>query len=152
MIKELTMGKKSQRPKSSRKQNDQDKQDSSNLLPGWPGHRTRDGRSGYDPIDTRTEADHTAGTMIQKLFTGEITKPLFLFLSAVLGLILIIPLFFAISEIRNGNVLPWNAWIFLLITGSAGIVILINFIKNLIEMITRQEGLFPHIKSPEEDE
>jgi hypothetical protein len=137
MIKELTMGKKSQRPKSSRKQNDQDKQDSSNLLPGWPGYRTRDGRSGYDPIDTRTEAAHTAGTMIQRLFTGEVRKPLYLFLSGVLGVVLITPLILAISEIRNGNVLPWNAWILLLVAGMAGIVILINFVRNMIKMITR---------------
>jgi hypothetical protein len=37
----------------------------------------------------------------------------------------------------NGNMLPWNAWIFLLVTGIAGIVILINFVKNMIKMITR---------------
>jgi hypothetical protein len=131
------MGKKRNPSKLSKEQNNKDKQDNSSSLPGWPGYRTRDGRSGYDPIDTRTEAAHTAGTIIQRLFTGEIRKPLYLFLSGVLGLVLITPLILAISEIRNGHVLPWNAWIFLLVTGIAGIVILINFVRNMIKMITR---------------
>jgi hypothetical protein len=38
-------------------------------------------------------------------------------------------------EIRNGYVLPWNAGIFHLATGVAGLAILINFIKNLIRLI-----------------
>jgi hypothetical protein len=137
MIKELTMGKKSKRSKSSIRQNDTDKQDNSGPLPGWPGYRTRDGRSGYDPIDTRTEAAHTAGTIIQSLFTGDVRQPFYLFLSCALGLVLITPLVLAILESLNGNMLPWNAWMFLLVTGIAGIVILINFVRNMIKMITR---------------
>ena len=137
VIKELGMGKKRQRSKSSIKQNDTDSQDNSGLLPGWPGYRTRAGRSGYDPIDTRTEAAHTAGTLHQRLFTGEIGKPFYLFLSGVLGLILTAPLVLAILESLNGNMLPWNAWLFLLVTGIAGIVILINFVRNLIKVIIR---------------
>jgi hypothetical protein len=137
MIKELTMGKKSKRSKSSIRQNDTDKQDNSGPLPGCPGYRTRDGRSGYDPIDTRTEAAHTAGTIIQRLFTGDVRQPFYLFLSCALGLVLITPLVLAILESLNGNMLPWNAWIFLLVTGIAGIVILINFVRNMIKMITR---------------
>lgn len=106
-------------------------------LPGWPGYRTREGRSGYDPIDTRTEAAHTAGTVIQKLFTGRSRNPLYLFLLAVLGLVLITPLILAISELLNGHLLPWNAWIFVLITGIAGLAILINFIRNLMQIFNR---------------
>jgi hypothetical protein len=106
-------------------------------LPGWPGYRTRDGRSGYDPIDTRTEAAHTAGTIIRSLFTGEVRNPIYLFLLGVLGMILFTPLLLAIAEIRNGSTLPWSAWVFLLIIGIAGLLILINFIKNLIKLFTR---------------
>jgi len=131
------MDKKRKLSKSSKKQSDKDKQDNASHLPGWPGYRTRDGRSGYDPIDTRTEAAHTAGTIIQRLFTGEVRKPIYLFLLGILGMILITPLVLAIAEIRNGNTLPWSAWVFLLITGIAGLVILINFIKNLIKLFTR---------------
>jgi hypothetical protein len=137
MIKESTMGKKSKGSKSSLKQNDTDRQDNSGPLPGWPGYRTRDGRSGYDPIDTRTEAAHTAGTIIQSLFNGNVRQPFYLFLSCALGLVLITPLVLAILESLNGNMLPWNAWMFLLVTGIAGIVILINFVRNMIKMITR---------------
>jgi hypothetical protein len=131
------MGKKSKRSKSSVRQNDTDRQDNSGRLPGWPGYRTRAGRSGYDPIDTRTEAAHTAGTLIQRLFTGEVRRPLYLFLLGALGLVLITPLTLAILESLNGNVFPWNAWIFLLVTGIAGIVIVINFVRKLIKVITR---------------
>jgi hypothetical protein len=86
------MAKKSQRSKSSRTRDDKDNQDNPSLLPGWPGYRTRDGRSGYDPIDTRTEAAHTAGTIVQRLFTGEVRHPVYLFLLGLAGLILITPL------------------------------------------------------------
>ena len=131
------MGKKSKRSKSSKKRNETDKQANSGRLPGWPGYRTRAGRSGYDPIDTRTEAAHTAGTLIQRLFTGDVKRPLYLFLWCALGLVLVTPLVLAILESLNGKMLPWNAWIFLLVTGIAGIVILINFVRNAIKMITR---------------
>lgn len=131
------MSKKNKPSRSRKKQTDKDLPNSSSELPGWPGYRTRDGRSGYDPIDTRTEAAHTAGTLIQRLFTGEVSKPVYLVLLGVLGLLLITPLVLAILEIRNGNVLPWNAWVFVLITGLAGIVILINFVRNLFKIIAR---------------
>lgn len=130
------MGKKSNLSKAKKKSNN-NKQDNSSSLPGWPGYRTRDGRSGYDPIDSRTEAGHMAGTMIQKLFAGQIRNRIHLFFLGILGLILITPLVLAISETLKGNLLPWNAWLFLLIIGIGGLVILINFIKNLIRMIRR---------------
>jgi hypothetical protein len=131
------MSKKSTRSRSAKKQTEKGLPESSSELPGWPGYRTREGRSGYDPIDTRTEAAHTAGTLIQRLFSGEVRKPIYLLLLGVLGLILITPLILAILEIGQGNVLPWNAWVFLLIAGTAGIVMLINFVRNLIKMIAR---------------
>ena len=107
-------------------------------LPGWPGYRTREGRSGYDPIDTRTEAAHTAGTLIHKLFTGRVRSPMALLLLGALGLVLSTPLVLAISELLNGHLLPWNGWLFVLITGIAGIAILLNFIRNLIQIALRK--------------
>jgi hypothetical protein len=129
------MIKNSKVPKSRKNSKDKDRQN--NALPGWPGYRTREGRSGYDPIDTRTEAAHTAGTIIQRLFVGEVRNPVYLFLLGIFGLVLITPLILAMAETRNGFLLPWNAWIFLGLTGIAGLVILINFIRNLIKMMTR---------------
>ena len=136
LIKEFTMSKKSNPSKSTRKPTD-DKQVDDSALPGQPGYRTRAGRSGYDPIDTRAEAGHMAGTMIRRLFVGQIRNPVHLFLLGVLGLVLITPLVLAILEALNGNLLPWNAWIFLLIIGIAGLAILINFLKNLLGIIPR---------------
>ena len=43
--------------------------DSDNQLPGFPGYRTRQGRSGYDPLDTNREAAFMEGTLYRKLFT-----------------------------------------------------------------------------------
>lgn len=125
--------------KSSKKRTGKaERKDEGGQLPGWPGYRTREGRSGWDPIDTRTEAAHTAGTLIHRLFTGRTRNPIFLFVLSGLGLVLTIPLILAISEVWNGNPLPWNAWLFVLITGTAGIVMLINFIRNLIQIILRK--------------
>jgi hypothetical protein len=103
----------------------------SSALPGWPGYRTRDGRSGYDPIDTRAEAGHMAGTILRKLFAGKITNRISLFLLGVLGTALMLPLVLTVSEVRNGNVLPWNAWVVSLVAVIAGIALIINFIRNL---------------------
>jgi len=137
LSKESTMSKKSNASKSRKKSKSKDKQDDLSALPGWPGYRTREGRSGYDPIDTRTEAAHTAGTLIQRLFTGRVRNPVHVFLLGVIGLVLFVPLVLGILEALSGNQLPWNAWLFLLIAGIAGLVILINFIKNLIGLMGR---------------
>lgn len=114
---------------------EEDSQEDPSSLPGWPGYRTRNGRSGYDPIDMRTEAAHTASTFVHDLFTGQLSikNPILLFLSGALGLILFIPLLLAISEMFSGNLFPLNAWITLVIAGIVGLAILTNFFKNLIK-------------------
>ena len=131
------MGKKKSSSRSKKKSGVKSEGDASRGLPGWPGYRTREGRSGYDPIDTRTEAAHTAGTLVQRLFTGQFRNPLHIMLLGALGFILAIPLALGILEAVGGNWLPWNAWIFLLLTGIAGILILINFVRNLSGRRTR---------------
>lgn len=131
------MAKKNKTSRQAKKQKEKERPAASDGLPGWPGYRTREGRSGYDPIDTRTEAAHTAGTLLQRLFRGEVKHPLSLVLLGVLGLILTTPLILALVEARNGNLLPWNAWIFLVLAGIAGVMILVNFVRNLITVIRR---------------
>jgi hypothetical protein len=42
---------------------------SNDQLPGLPGYRTREGRSGYDPLDTNREVAFMEGTFYRKLFT-----------------------------------------------------------------------------------
>ena len=73
------MSKENKLPKSLKTSDDKDDRNTSSDLPGWPGYRTRDGRSGYDPIDTRTEAAHTAGAFIQRLFTGQLRIKILIF-------------------------------------------------------------------------
>ena len=38
-------------------------------LPGWPGYRTRPGRSGYDPLDAPYERAHFVGRVVRLLLT-----------------------------------------------------------------------------------
>ena len=126
------MTKKNGLPESSRKAPKEERRQPGDL-PGWPGYRTRYDRSGYDPIDTRTEAAHVSGTFIQNLFAGKlkIRNPIALFLSGLLGLLLILPLFVAILELLHGNVFPLEAGLMILIAGVIGIALLTNVIKNL---------------------
>ncbi len=42
------------------------------LLRGWAGHRTRPGRSGYDPLDRDFELAHVEGVVIRRLLTSQI--------------------------------------------------------------------------------
>jgi len=120
-------------PKSPETPTDKDNRENPSTLPGWPGYRTRDGRSGYDPIDTRTEAAHVSGSFLQKLFAGQlrIKNPVVLFLSGLLGLALIAPLILAVFEVLSGNLSSLNAWIPFLIAGAFGAALLFNFTKNL---------------------
>jgi len=129
------MSKKNDLPQSVKTPDEKNNRNGSNSLPGWPGYRTRDGRSGYDPIDTRTEAAHTAGAFVQKLFSGQLrTKnPIYLILSGILGLILIVPLFLAFLETINRNPPTWDGWVAMLIAAIVGLAMLINVAKNLIK-------------------
>ncbi len=56
-------------------------------LPGWPGYRTRPGRTGYDPIDYQIEAAQMTGRMIKMLATGRYytQHPFFFLMLLILG-------------------------------------------------------------------
>ena len=129
-----SMGKKNRISQPSNTPKDNDGRAGPSSLPGWPGYRTRNGRSGYDPIDMRTEAAHTASVFVRDLFTGKlrIRNPILLFLSGLLGLALVIPFLLAIWEMLNGNPSPLDAWITFFIPGVIGLAMLVNFIKNLV--------------------
>jgi hypothetical protein len=124
--------------KPSKKPSDKGRHDKpATLLPGQPGYRTRNGRSGLDPIDMRTEAAHTAGTLLKRPFTGHIRNPFALLLLAVLGLALITPFAVAVSDLNNADQFSLYAWIILFITGLVGLALLVNIIRNLIKIIYR---------------
>jgi hypothetical protein len=130
------MSKRNKAAQASNSSKEKDARDDPSSIPGWPGYRTRDGRSGYDPIDTRTEAAYTFSAFIRGLFTGRlrIKNLILLFLSGLLGLVLVFPFLLAIFELLNGNPLSLNAWGTLFVIGVIGLAFLINFIKNLIRM------------------
>jgi tetratricopeptide (TPR) repeat protein len=73
------------------------------LLTGWPGHRTRQGRSGYDPLDTDFEEAHMEGVIIRKLITRKFRtrNPIFLFLMTFVGLLYCIPLLGVITLLQG---------------------------------------------------
>ncbi len=56
--------------------------EASYLLAGWPGHRTRQGRTGYDPLDTDFENARMEGVMLRMLFTLKFRtrNPFYLFM------------------------------------------------------------------------
>lgn len=58
-------------------------------LPGFPGYRTRDGRTGYDPLDTNREAAFMEGTFYRNLFTLKLRtrNPFYLVLMFLFGLV-----------------------------------------------------------------
>ena len=107
------------------------------ILPGWPGYRTRAGRSGLDPIDARTEAAHTTGALMHRLLGGQIRNPIYLFILGVMGMLLLAPLGLAVSETVHGNPVSWDGWLIFLVTAGFGFAVLINFTKNLIGMFRR---------------
>jgi hypothetical protein len=109
-------------------------EDISNSLQGWPGYRTRAGRSGLDPVDNDAESGHMAGVMLRRLLAGKLRtrNPLTLLVWAVLGLGCVAPLLLAILEAFRGNLLPFGAWVLITISFFLGIALLVNLIKNLL--------------------
>ena len=59
------------------------------ILVGWAGHRTRPGRSGYDPLETDFELAHMEGVMIRLLLRGKFRtrNPLYLIFMACVGVL-----------------------------------------------------------------
>lgn len=112
----------------------QDISGNSSSLRGWLGYRTRGGRSGLDPVDTRAEAGFMIGVVVHRLLTGNLrTKNLLnLILMAVLGLICTAPFLLAIVEAFQGDLLPIGAWVVIAIPCLLGIAILTSLINNLL--------------------
>jgi hypothetical protein len=64
------------------------------VLPGWPGYRTRPGRSGYDYLDTEFELAHMEGVLLRQLLTGRLRTHSWigLLMLAVIGTLALLPL------------------------------------------------------------
>jgi tetratricopeptide (TPR) repeat protein len=59
------------------------------FLVGWPGHRNRYGRSGYDPLEKDFEYAHMQGTILRLCLNGKFrTKnPLYLLFMTIVGVV-----------------------------------------------------------------
>jgi len=59
------------------------------LFPGWAGHRTRYGRSGYDPLETDFEFSRMQGVVIRLLLTRKFKtrNPFYLLFMAFVGVL-----------------------------------------------------------------
>jgi hypothetical protein len=105
----------------------------SSSLQGFPGYRTRAGRSGLDPVDNDAESGHMAGVLLRRLLTGKLRtrNPFTLLLLAVLGLACIAPLLLAVLEALRGDLLPFGAWVLITISFLFGVALLLNLAGNL---------------------
>lgn len=103
------------------------------LIKGWAGHRTRQGRSGYDPLELDFERAHIQGVIIQKLFTLKFRtrNPFYLLLMTFVGLLYCVPSL-GLIEFFQGNlglilivVIYFPHWI-------VGIALLINALMSFL--------------------
>lgn len=103
-------------------------------LPVTPGYSLREGRSGYDPIDTQAEAGHVAGLYLRKLLTGQLRlkKPLHYILMTLIGLLLVFPLISAIVLMTRGTRFEWDALLTLGLTALLGALFLLNCVKSAL--------------------
>jgi Tetratricopeptide repeat. len=113
------------------------------LLTGWPGHRTRQGRTGYDPLDRDFEFAHMQGTIIRLLITRKFRtqNPLYLLMMTYLGLVYSLPLL-GVIELFRGNV---NYIPFIIIYSPywiVGIALLINAFLSL--QLEKSDGYDDH--------
>jgi hypothetical protein len=118
--------KKSSQPEKSRA--------ASSSLQGYPGYRTRAGRSGLDPVDNDAEGGHMAGVFIRRLLTGKLRtrNPFALLLLALLGLACTAPLLLAVLEAMRGDLLPFGAWVLITISFLFGVLLLFNLVRALL--------------------
>ena len=68
---------------------------------GFPGFRTRPGRSGYDPLDQDFELAHIQGVLLKVLFTGRLRtrNPAYLVLLVVMGVVFCLPMVFLAGSV-----------------------------------------------------
>ena len=102
-------------------------------LPGWPGYRTRPGRSGYDPLDTEFEWAHMQGLFLRALVTGRLRtrNPAYLALMLIVGFAAIAPSALALIAVDS----PPGFGLALAFTMSPfaffGIALLVNAIRSM---------------------
>jgi tetratricopeptide (TPR) repeat protein len=100
------------------------------LLVGWPGHRTRYGRSGYDPLERDFEFAHMVGVMIRLLLARKFRtrNPIYLISMAYVGLLYFL---YGVLPFTFGNLAGIFAGIIYSPYLIVGIALLINVFLSL---------------------
>ena len=100
------------------------------LLAGWAGHRTRQGRSGYDPLETDFEFARTQGVVIRLLLTRKFRtrNPIYL---AFMVFVSVIYFLYGIAPFTLGNLYGIIAGIIYSPYSIVGILLFINVYLSL---------------------
>jgi hypothetical protein len=125
--------------------------------PGFPGHRTRSGRSGLDYIDNAREFSFMEGKFYRNLFTGRLRtrNPFYLGAMLILGMAMVLPMLGVIAAILGATRPDYAGFgnlsglicpgVFLLFLFAAGAALLVNFTINVWQRRSLSDG-----KDPEE--
>jgi hypothetical protein len=112
-----------------------------NQLPGFPGFRTREGRSGYDPLDTNRESAFMEGTFYRKIFTLNLrTRNIFyLVMMFIFGVIPFVPLVLITIQqgsdaLQYGGLSNWEQLVFAVMFTAITGAITINFLLSILEI------------------
>jgi hypothetical protein len=114
-----------------------------NGLSGQPGYRTRENRSGLDPIDSSLEISHQEGTFLRNLLTLKLRShdPFHLVVMALFGVFFLVFssvfLYATIVDWESGNA----AWIMLLCILVPFFLISIFLIINLVLSIISKRSV-----------
>jgi Tfp pilus assembly protein PilF len=109
------------------------------LLVGLAGHRTRQGRSGYDPLERDFEYAHIQGTIIRALLVGRFRtrNPFYLGFMAFVGVLYFM---YGILPFTLGNINGFIAGIIHSPYSIIGILLLVNAYRSLrLEKISESE-------------
>jgi tetratricopeptide (TPR) repeat protein len=104
------------------------------IVTGASGYRTRPGRSGYDPLDMRFEEARMEGSLLRRLFTGNLRThdPLYLIMMTILGVIFSLPLIFVLGMSNYESpgamlmICPFG------LIGISGVSLLINVVVSVL--------------------
>jgi hypothetical protein len=115
--------------------------ESGGQIRGFPGYRTRDNRSGLDPLDSRAEAAFMQGTFFRNLYTFRLRtrNPFYLALMFIFG---VVPFLGSIA-LALATFSVSATWLILILPSLITIPLSINFVLSLLQMM----GVIPPLKS-----
>jgi len=126
-------------PQNKQRQNDY--LDGGVQIRGFPGYRTRENRSGLDPLDTRAEAAFMEGTFYRNLYTLRLRtrNSFYLVLMFVFG---VVP-FSGSVALAIATFTTSASWLILILPSLITFPLTINFVLSILQIA----GLIPAQKS-----